>query len=415
MEKRRLLMDILSNIVLFVLLFNFFAFFHVLFYMVFYMQDTQEPMQWGFMLMAIPFFALLAVRRKVKKFPIFIAIHLLFLAAPFMFLHSVTTFALVMAFALITVAYSARAKLKGELRLRGKMGFIAVLGFLTIFFLIINAIDADIPGMDIFINLSTIISLAAIVLYVHMDNVEFNLVVLIQKHKKPVGSVLAANNVFIAVFLTIIVVLGVVSVLFPSNSFFAIIMMVVFGILMLPFEIFFAIFRQREQPEPDSIYMEEGFHMGYLPPEEPIELDPEELSELVVMAERGFDAIGVIAMILIGLAVILVVALVIHRLYKALKKRDGGDRKENLMPDDITGKLKFMFGDIVALLPRFGLKSKHPVRRAYAKKVNSHIKKGVAVLPSHNTDVIADNIRQNENIDGLTKEYEAVRYGRIDS
>ena len=408
MEKRRLLMDILSNIVLFALLFNIFAFLHVVLYI-------YEPMSWEFLFMAIPFFALLVVRRKLRKLPIFIAIHILCLAAPFMFLGSDITFVLVLAFTLITVAYSLRARLKGELRLRGRLGFIFVLGIFATIFLIINAADIVVPGMDVLINLSTIISLAAIVLYVHMDNMEYNLVMLNRQHKKPIGGVLAANNVFIAIFLTIIVIFGIISVLFPSNGFFAIIMMMVFGILMLPIEIFFAIFRQREQPEPGSIYMEEGFHMGYLPPEVPMEMDPEELSGLIEMMERGFDAIGILALALIGLAAILVIALVIHRLHKALKKKDGGDRKENLMPDDITGKLKFMLRDIAALLPRFGLKSKHPVRRAYAKKVNSHIKQGVEVLPSHNTDVIADNIRQNEDIDGLTKEYEAVRYGKIDS
>jgi len=83
-------------------------------------------------------------------------------------------------------------------------------------------------------------------------------------------------------------------------------------------------------------------------------------------------------------------------------KYDDGD--ENIA---LEGNIR---DDIRDLLPRFGRYSKNAIRRAYAKKVNWHIRRGLHVQKSDTTDIIADKIRSIENIDELTAMYEKVRY-----
>ena len=112
-------------------------------------------------------------------------------------------------------------------------------------------------------------------------------------------------------------------------------------------------------------------------------------------------AIGVVVAICLIAAIVLAV-----RKLKAAKKKKRAD-----IPHEAIKLGGSLLDDLLDLLPRFN--RRHPIRRAYEKKVNSHIKLGIAVENYDTTVHIADKIRENEDIDELTERYEAVRYGRL--
>jgi hypothetical protein len=97
--------------------------------------------------------------------------------------------------------------------------------------------------------------------------------------------------------------------------------------------------------------------------------------------------------------------------YRAMLKRLT-HKKTNTHPYFEAEKLAPSFKGIKSLFNRKGSKHSHPIRRAYRKKVNKHIKQGTPIKRHHNPKNIAELIRQNENIDELTTQYRAARYGR---
>jgi len=92
------------------------------------------------------------------------------------------------------------------------------------------------------------------------------------------------------------------------------------------------------------------------------------------------------------------------------RRRKAKQSKDNDDADETIALTRNILDDFWDLLPRFGKYSKNAVRRAYVKKVNWHIRRGVDVKRSDTTDIIADKIRSTEDIDELTALYEKVRY-----
>jgi hypothetical protein len=125
--------------------------------------------------------------------------------------------------------------------------------------------------------------------------------------------------------------------------------------------------------------------------------------QLIFIILGSLAVLGVAAGIII-VVVMLIRAVLEHRIKRA--KTDG-----QALSEDSVSKLKFTISDLAAFLPRFRFGAKHPIRKAYIKKVNGHIRQGINILPSNTPEVIADRIRHREDIDELTAAYEAVRYG----
>jgi len=406
MEKRRLLMDLLSNTVAFLVFFNLFAFIYAM---------IHNRMPWIYLLVVIPFFIMLYIRKKVKKMRYFIAAHVPVLAMPLIilpnvwsFLPNVWTFALFVGFATAITIYSLAVKGKGEWNMHGGtaawvIGVLAALSFLYVTY------RPEIEVVGILLNISSLIVLAAVVLYTHLDNMRFGLGLLNENHKKS-ENISPVSNMLITVFLIIIVIFGALSIFFPSQAAVMILLRLLRDIVMLPF-LFAAFILQscvgdmpliEDMPLPMDIPLGEGeieFGEG-VEPEEPNMLDT--ILHTIVGFLAAFGLIAMAAAFVIGL---------FYRLYKSFFKKDEAG-KQSLMPEDAISKLKFVLGDFKELLPRFKIGAKHPVRRAYIKKVNSHIKTGFRVRPHYTPEIISDKIRPMENIDDLTEKYEKVRYGR---
>jgi len=111
---------------------------------------------------------------------------------------------------------------------------------------------------------------------------------------------------------------------------------------------------------------------------------------------------------------IFVVAGIIYAFYLFIRyfhrRRRKSRQGEDADGDEDIALTRNILDDIRDLLPRFGRYSKNAIRRAYAKKVKWHIRRGVNIERSDTTDIIADKIRATEDIDALTAQYEKVRY-----
>ena len=400
MGKRRLIMDLLSNLVAFLVFSNIFTF-------VFTMLHRYEP--WPYLLLALPFFALLPLRLKIKKMRYFLVAHFALFTLVFAAVSDVWIFGPLLGFAIASVAYSFYRKGKGEWSLQGSSAawVIAILAALSMLY---GAFLPQLEGIPVLLNISSLVVLAAVVLYIHLDNMQFSLKLLGEgdQHKKTVGAS-RVSNLLISVFLTIIVIFGAISVLFPSDAAALVLLRLVGNILLLPFLLVTNIMRMFiYTPENgyEALPFFEAIWEGYYEmPQTMIEPEPD------VAAHVTGVIMGIVSMVLVAAIVIGLTILLFYKLYKAFGRKNE-EGKQSLMPEDIVGKLKFVLGDFKDLLPRFRLGAKHPIRRAYIKKVNSHVKRGFILRPHYTPEKIADKIRPTENIDELTRKYEEVRYGR---
>jgi len=216
----------------------------------------------------------------------------------------------------------------------------------------------------------------------------------IENYHQPRGKVFAANNRFIAVFIIIALSISVAVAFFPMGFYS------------------WADDRLRDASIPDTNFT--YFDMGYDTNEEFRELQNDEFEDLFeylyATAARFWDAMGIVVSVVLALIIIATIYVVIvfgSRIVKrwyAKPRTAGGDA--------ITSLETSLLDDLLGLLPRGGRLFLHPVRRAYFKKVNRHIRKGMYVSVSDTTGSIGSKIRPSENIDELTATYEKVRYGR---
>jgi len=395
MGKYRLLMDILSNTVVFLLVFNIFVLAYTM---------LNDAVPWLYLFLAIPFFFLFFLRQKVKKMEDFIILHIILLGAPFVTLGNVRTFVPLLGFAIVSVIYSMNMKNKGEWSMPG-VAAAWIIGALAVLSLLFDAYVPHLGGIGALLNISSLACLAAIVLYVHLDNLRFSLATLKGLQKKSAQAT-SASKLLITIFLIMIVTFGALSILFPSQSAVLMIAQLLGQIILLPvrFMVFLVQF----------FFGNEMEGAGAIPP---ILMGGNgEMEEMARQEDPAFAILstimGILTMFIVVVAASIIIGLLFRGLYRAFNKKNNDNEKQSLMPEDVKSKLKFVFGDMKELLPRFRLSVKHPVRRAYIKKINSHIKQGFKALPHYTPEIIANKIRPTEDIDELTRRYEKARYGR---
>jgi hypothetical protein len=399
-KHRAFLMDALSNLVAFLVFFNLFAF-------AFAMSNAQpdEHTVWIYLLLAVPFAFMYFLREKVKKMRHFLVIHFAMLVLPFATLSNLWIFGLFMGFAVPTIIYSFYRKGKSEWNMQGRTA-VWVIALFAALSLLYAAYFPEMEGKGALLNISSLVSLAAVVLYMHFDNMRFGLGLMGSHHKKS-DNISAVSNMLITVFLIIIVIFGALSILFPSEAAAVILVRLLVDIILLPFQFIAWILQSIGGPVEsfDELPILGDMFLGSLIDEY---WGPEELA---VRNRILMYIVGTFAVLVLVGAAVAVLAAIFYRIYRAFgREKEVG--KYSLIPEDGIGKLKFVLGDFKELLPRFKLSTKHPVRRVYIKKVNGHIKQGLEVRPHYTPEIIADKIRPKENIDELTQKYEEVRYGR---
>jgi len=394
--------NILANLVAFLILFN------VLSFAVFLYYGDIMPILWWLML---PFFLMQVFRAKASNAYAFTLLHIIVLAAC-VWIAWGNWFA--MGFIAVAVVYSFYIKGSGEWEPTRKTGVTTLVLHVGMFVFVqwlsgeVGLFQQQLAGVCITV-------LGFIIIYTHMDNIDLSLRMLQNPDddRHSASQILRINNMLIIVFTAIVVLIGMFVSALPLGRALAAGWGAVRGVTSG----FFARFSS-ERPAFDfpeytpirRVGVVEGDRFIFINPDSPMFLEEDEL--YVLFSEY----LGVVAFInrLDSLLVrsLLVVAMIIIvynfiRYFVNLSRRRNQTKHRN---DEKNSLTRDILSDIRDLLPRFGRYSKNAIRRAYTKKVNWHIRHGVVVKKSDTTDIIADKIRNIENIDELTAMYEQVRY-----
>jgi len=391
-HRRAIVSRIASNTVTFLLLFNLFG-------VVAHLLIDYTGL--GYLLMAAPFFLLCWLWRRIKNPRVFLAWLVAVAVATVLVANfawdggaTVIVFMVLICVRFVVIVMTEQEK-DYEISTAVGLFVVHVVLYVAVYFL-----GSENNALLNQLSVTYLFMVLLILLCVHMSNIEMRMVVL--QSGKATRAVLSANNRIIAGFAAVVLVVGgLVALLRPGR----LVVWVVGGIGRLPG--LFARTRTEGEvavlPAPE----EELLHSTEM------EYDLHEYLELIEFdyegATRFFSIALYVQLIVTGILVAICLAFLSRRI--TLRRRA---RRVTTSGDDAAQALETSFlDDLLGLLPR-RLQFRHPVRRAYARKVNRHIRAGVRVSGSDTTDVIREKINPQEDISNLTAQYEKVRYGRGD-
>ena len=388
-------MELLSNLIVFVLIFSVFS---VVFSM------SEHRVAWEFVILALPFFAMYVMRRWVRNVPAFVTGHVVLIALPFLMLSDMALAVIAAVFMVVAAIFSVLVAIKGELRFQlGQIiGIVSIIAAAHIMSNVMaNRDNYHLYGLDLFTRASILLVMAAGVVYIQMDNLHANLRVFGTAGEAD-SNVFRNNNRTVSGFSAVLVIVAVaMMVLGPAMAMFMRFLGAIANLLMqLP--IFFI---------PAQRYGDEAIVDLYgVPTAQDVydEIWGDEEVSVEVLTEWPWYVFAAILFVFVVISIALM-AMGVGRALANRKRRDEGD--DIIISEDELVKMKFSARDLAMFFPKLRANIKHPLRRAYIKKVRGHMKQGVDVQHHHTPDAIADLIRQREDIDGLTGEYEAVRYG----
>jgi hypothetical protein len=395
--SRATIKDILSNSAVFCLLIN------VVSVVYFIAHNVEEPMLWA---LVVPFLLMYVIRKRAKTRLMFVVLHILLIAVAGLIIGNRESQWFVWIFLGATGLFSLYLKPRDEISL-GRI-FNTVL-FITTFclFFLLNFLSSNPVRMQMQLVVTLLAALALYILFTHMDNMDYHLNVLtkVNGYRGPSAKVVAANNKLIGFFIGGVAGVSVL-VLFGGGLWrLAMAAQQWFGRRLG--EVMTAFW------DAQPLATDSGLDIF----EEDIYVEPAtDFFQMVAdaLAEHDQEAVfntfhgivDIIAFIVVALIVFLVVRQFIKHFYQK-RKTAASDQSTDTVIALEGGALS----DLLDLLPRFSYRHLHPLRRAYVKKVNKHIKYGVGIQNADTTDIVADKIRAAENIDELTTKYEKVRYG----
>jgi len=391
-SKREAIKGLLVDIVVFLFIFTGFAFAY---------QSTIGDISLLYLLLVVPFFFMYLLRILLhRSIVFFFLLHIALVGIAIFLPFEAELRVLITLFMLMSALYSLACQLKDQWSLSFKTA-IAGFFFNLILFVLLNGFDNGSATVFAMLNVSTLLILVASVVYVHLENLDFNLIVHTSLYKRYDGNMTAGNNKIILAFAAILAVGGVLSFIVPLGSALAAVIAGIYGV----FAWFFV----------GMIGLLARVLAYFFPEITPFALVEAEESpfdvELNGYERELTDSGGVLAVIIIAVSVIVVCG-VIYMAFLLYQASGSKERKALNSSDYTVDKVKFAFSDLRSLLPHFRKLVKHPVRRAYIKKVKSHMKHGVVVEPHDTPDMIADKILHREDVSELTGRYEIVRYGR---
>jgi hypothetical protein len=362
----------------------------------------------------VPFLLMYVIRKTAAKIYVFIVLHILVVAAAGFIIGDGYSRWFVWFFLALCVLYSCFARGGREAEL-GRDFIIALVILAFVLPFILRFANTDPNAMHVQLTLTFFVVICVVVAYVHMDNLDYRLLVAKKLYDgdNNAGKILSANNKVFTVFVGVLLLIGIVftlrerlwqAVVAAGNA-------VVRATIWLGQSIlyFLAAFRQAQErhqgpvlSELENIDEDEYILEELLSEiEEITEIDP-----IFETVERVYAVFGV-------LFAILLVAVGCYFFYKLFYKRRKNKNVNSLSEDEIIALERTVMNDLAELLPWYRRKSPmHPLRKLYAKKVNGFIRAGVNVDAGDTTDIIADKVRNAENIDDLTAAYEQIRYGK---
>ncbi|MCL2851472.1 MAG: hypothetical protein FWE20_00340 [Defluviitaleaceae bacterium] len=397
--KRTVLKDILSNITVFSVIFSLYIF-------------VAPRVEAASLLLAAPFFCLLPIRKKARSMTVFIALHACAALAPVLAVRQLAdgaaAMASVTAFVAVSTAYSCYARANRELMPRTKTDITCIIA--------LNVVLAYISGqfglerVPYFAGISLVI-LTCVMLYTHIDNLDARLLMLRGTGKHPVGDVLRENNRLIVLFVGIVAAIGFFTIFFPANAVSGAVLGVLLSLGLLIGRINQTMFPQAfENMSAPGFYEMAGPGEVFLD----FERTPEDIPSTIWQMLGSVLNYSLLALLMMVVALFFTRGF--YKGFRAKRRAHAADVDDASGADEVSDVTKSMLSDIRGLIPRPSSFAKHPIRRAYIRKVRWHIKhgkgQGLQIARSDTPDAIAGKIRSREDIDELTKAYEKVRYGR---
>ena len=386
-EFRKIFKDLLSVSVVFLPLYSF--------VWVLVLSLTGEARH-ELMVLLAPFVFMYILRLFAKKGYVFLLLSFSLGVASWFFLRYLNADGFVLFFLIVSLIYSTYAWYNSEF----EPGYPSAVAFLALHvFLFFMAGGAEDPAgvYRTWIAFSYLLLVSFTVVYKQMDGLDYKLY--LQKnldgHSLSTKRLVRTNNTMGLAFAGLVLVVGFLSVFFPLH---------LIGRLFAWLASLLALLASRFLI-PITVDIEEALGHIFMPMQV-ADWDAEQPEEYGSAFAYILTAVFEFVALAIGIIIIFSILYAIARKVKTRKKFQKFTETQEEVK--LAGSL---FDDLLDLLPRFK-KFRHPIRRAYEKKVNSHIKQGTIVNDHDTTDIIADKIRDAEDIDELTAKYENVRYGR---
>ena len=397
--RRAMFCRIASNIVTFTLLFNIFSVITHL--------DIAATGP-GYLLMAVPFFLLSWLWRRIKNPHIF----LLWLAgvmAAVLFASNFARTGAALSFAgweptvIFMVLISFRFIFVAITGQEAELKISTAVKLLIVHVALYRAVDVwnTDPALLTQISVTYLAMVLLILVCVHISNIEF--MVLMQTDNSfaaATKALLSVNNRLIAMFTAAALIVGG---LFAFVNPMGLVRWAMGGImggirLLLAFLIGLL-------PDPD--FANRGWFDLEAIPETFQYYFPE--GNLLIYDDTPARMPAIAGILFNVIIASMIAACILALVYKvAFKERTS----RIAIGDDTATTLETSFlEDLLGLLPR-RRPFLHPIRRAYAKKVNQHIRAGIPISTADTTDAIYEKISPQEDIRELTAAYEQVRYGQ---
>jgi len=364
--------------------------------------------------LSVPFFGFMLTRFFTKQFNVFVLFHIAIVVLTVLVMGMGTYAVPTRVFLVFSLPLSFLLRSINEwLPGRATFGllFICYLIMLIILRLLFTE-HRDFLELELQLVYMFLFSCAILLIYIQMDEFDYRLEILrrIDEYKHSANNVISMNNLLIGAFSFFVVAFATITMLLRPAR-------LITNGLNAFFSFFARLFARGAQEFMENIQDTgfEGFQEHQLPDSEDVyqmvyhDLEPEPLSEETI---DTLIRINTIILIFVFIIIVILLIRVIYKVY--LRIRSQKDSNTPTDEDIIVTKLSHsFFADILNMLPTFKGANIHPLRKKYAKKVNSHIRAGVVILNTDTVEIIAEKIRETENIDSLTTQYEQVRYGRI--
>jgi len=399
-DYRATVKHLLANFVVFLMLAN------VAWTVFFVVYGEVEHYFWALLL---PFALFYCIRRWVQNVWSFVLLHVLISAGAVIFLADEHMWPFVLGFVIVGGIWSFVARAKNR---KGIERFSPVVLLHITLFLALDIFAANAGNAQILIVLNFIMATGFYILHTHMDNVDYRVRVLqtVEHYDQPVRRVLAFNNKMIALYTAGLVAFGFIGVIFPIGR----------AVTQLIGWILWPIRRQFGRvPNAVSLWL--------LSPEQPIPppfegLPVEEyisdydygVVEHLYRPELSLDDIETIMsffVVIMWFGVVVITTILLYVFYTEFVRKRWRKKAATHENDEAIALEGSILGDLRSFFFRKKGLPRNAIRRAYAKKVNRHIKDGVNINASDTTEIIAEKIRPREDIDELTALYDGVRYG----
>jgi len=383
---RRLLVDLIA----FLFIFGIFAF-------VYRLQFGDVTAAHFFL--ALPFILMAVFRHFINLKLVFIVSHLALAGILALLPFDTGLRAYIIAFMVVSTAYSIYVKSRVSPPMSFRTAFVGTLINITIF-MILNYFDYGSAFMLMYLNASTLLIFIFVAMYIHIERLDFNLLTNRHNGRRNADSTVSTNNTLILLFVIVLAIGGGIIIFTPLGGWITSVTWVTVRAFMWILAVVLTVvargvaFIFPNLPEPGFMEIAEFEVME-------ASIEPHYMGD-----ERGF----LFEIVVVVLAVVAIYVFILRKYSMGKTTENVKTRVYEKNYDTHTSSVASV-GGFGWLFPSFRNRVKHPIRRAYIKKVRSHMKRGVEVMPHDTPDSIAGKIYEREDIAELTARYERVRYG----